>query len=121
VFDGSSELPLKVSLTPEESVIGWYRNPPPWQHDVIIFTSQAFYVASAERIERIALSDVVDYETPKSKADVTGVRVMTRDGFRFVRVAGSFGSADNQKDAYSFIMILHTLAHVNREQAVKPT
>jgi hypothetical protein len=95
-------------------VIGWYRNPPPWEHNVIVFTSRAFYVTDGENIERIALSDVVDYETPKSKADVTGVRVMTKDGFRFVRIAGNFGPEGNQKDAYSFIMILHVLAHLNR-------
>lgn len=121
VFDGSNELPLKLSLAPDESVIGWYRNPPPWEHDLIIFTSKAFYVASGERIERIALSDVVDYETPSSKADVTGVRVMTKAGSRFVRIAGSFGPQGNQKDAYSFIMILHMLAHVNRKQVTKLT
>jgi hypothetical protein len=120
VFDGWAELPAKLKLAPDESVIGWYRNPPPWEHSLIIFTSAAFYVVDGQHIERIALSDVVDYETPKSKADVTGVRVMTKDGFRFVRIAGSFGPSGNQKDAYSFIMILHTLAHVNREQAAKP-
>jgi hypothetical protein len=40
---------------------------------------------------------------------VTGVRILTKDGFRFARVAGSFGPSGNQKDAYSFIMVLRAL------------
>jgi hypothetical protein len=121
VFDGSCEPPSKLPLTANESVIGWYRNPPPWESDVIIFTSDAIYATSKRHIDRIAVNDIIDYETPKADTEVTGVRVLTKEGFRFLRVAGSFGPRGNQKDAYSLIMILQVLAHVNRGQAAKPT
>jgi hypothetical protein len=120
VFDGTVELPVKLPLGPNESVVGWYRNPAPWEHCLIIFTSEAFYLVDDERVDRIALGDIVDYETPRSKTDVTGVRMLTKDGFRFVRIAGCFGPHGNRKDAFSFIMILHTLANVNRKDATKP-
>jgi hypothetical protein len=121
VYGCAGELPARLSLAPDESVIGWYRNPSPWEHNLIIFTSAALYLVDDERVERVALEDIVDYETPKSKTDMTGVRVKTRDGFRFVRIAGSFGPNGNQKDAYSLIMILQVLAHANRERPAKPT
>ena len=104
-----SEVPVKLSLGPEETIVGWYRNPAPWQQALIIFTSEAFYVVGEEGTDRIAVADIVGYEDPQSKSEVTGVRVLTRDGFRFVRIAGSFGPAGNRKDAYSFIMVVRAL------------
>ena len=53
--------------------------------------------------------DIVGYESPKSKTNVTGVRMLTKDGFRFVRIAGYFGPNRNRKDVYSFIMLLRAL------------
>jgi hypothetical protein len=108
-FDGSTEVPAELSLAPGETIVGWYRNPVPWQHCLIVFTSEAFYVVDGERTDRIAVSDIVGYEEPKSTRDVTGVRVLTKDGFRFVRIAGSFGPSGNQKDAYSFIMVVRAV------------
>ena len=103
------EVPTKLSLAADETIVGWYRNPAPWQQNLIIFTSEAFYVVDGERTDRIAIADIVGCEDPKSKADVTGLRVLTKDGFRFVRVAGSFGPSGNQKDAYSFLMVVRAL------------
>lgn len=120
-FDGKAEPPAELLLAADETIIGWYRNPRPWEECLVIFTSEAFYVVNQGRIERLGLSEVVDYETPKSTTDVTGVRIMTKDGFRFIRIAGSFGPNGNQKDAYCFIMILHALAHANRKPTAKPT
>lgn len=103
-----SELASLVTSA-EERIVGWYRNPAPWQDALILFTSDAMYVVEAGRTYRLAVADIVGYESPKSKADVTGLRVLTRDGFRFVRVAGSFGPNGNQKDAFSFLMVVHAL------------
>lgn len=109
VFDGSEPLPLELSLAPGESVVGWYRNPAPWERNLIVFTSEALYLVDDARIDRVGIKDLVGYESPHSKAEVTGVRLLTTDGFRFVRVAGSFGPNGNQKDAYSFIMVVRAL------------
>jgi hypothetical protein len=109
VFDGTVEPPVKSSLAPNETVIGWYRNPPPWEHYVILFTSEAFYLVGGEHVERIPISDILGYEWPESKTDVAGVRVLTKDGFRFVRVSGSYGPSGQWKDAFSFIMVVSTL------------
>lgn len=102
-------LPVDLSASADETVVGWYRNPAPWQDSLIIFTSKALYVGEAGQLERIAVSEVVGYEDPTSKAEVTGVRILTKAGFRFVRIAGSFGPSGNQKDAYSLIMVLRAL------------
>ena len=117
-FDGASEPPVEVSLTHGETIVGWYRNPHPWQDNVIVFTSEAFIVVDGQRVERIPVGEIVGYESPKSKTDVTGVRVLTNDGFRFVRVAGSFGPSGSQKDAFSFIMVVRAL--IPRAPATSP-
>src|SRR5437868_5683280 len=87
VFDGTREPPVQLALASNEAIVGWYQNPPPWEHSLLVFTSEAFYVVDDERIDRIAIRDIVGYEDPGSKTDVTGVRILTKDGFRFVRVA----------------------------------
>ena len=108
-YDGSTGMPVELALGPGETIVGWYRNPEPWQGCLIVFTSEAFYVVDHGRTDRIAVADIVGYEDPKSKNDATGVRVLTKDGFRFVRIAGSFGPSGNQKDAYSFIMVVRAV------------
>jgi hypothetical protein len=50
---------------------------------------------------------------PKSKRDVTGLRVQTPDGFRFLRVAGSFGPHGNYKDTFSFLGVIRAIANWN--------
>jgi len=107
--DGKTAPPVTVELGPDEALVGWYRNPPPWENSVILFTSSALHVSDGDRIDRVAVEDIVGYQDPKSKSDVTGVRVLTKNGFRFVRIAGSFGPNGNQKDAYSFIMLVRAL------------
>ncbi len=113
-FDGSQELPVKISLTPGDAIVGWYRNPPPWERYFVVFTQEAIYVVDDERVERIAVTDIVGYESPKSKTDITGLRVLTRDGFRFVRISGSFGPGGSHKDAFSFFSVIRAIAHGNR-------
>jgi len=113
VFDGKTQLPMKLSLGPAESLIGWYRNPPPWENCLIVFTSAALYLLDGENVDRVLLSDLVGYEDPKSKTDISGVRLLTKDGFRFVRIAGCFGPNGNRKDAYSFIMVVRAVVPGN--------
>jgi hypothetical protein len=50
----------------------------------------AIYSVEGESVVRLDLSDITGYEVPPKSLDVTGVRVRTRDGFRFLRVAGTF-------------------------------
>jgi hypothetical protein len=109
VFNTTQEPPINVNVAPSEPLIGWYQNPPPWEDCVIVFTPEAFYIVNDGRVDRIAIKDIIGYESPKSKTDVTGVRILTKDGFHFVRVAGYFGPNGNQKDAYSFIMVVRAL------------
>ena len=109
VADATMETPAKLALGPGESVIGWYRNPPPWEQQVIVFTSEAFYLVDDGQVERLPITDLTGYESPKSKTDVTGIRVLTKNGFHFVRIAGCHGPNGNYKDAFSFIMVVRAL------------
>jgi hypothetical protein len=108
-YEEGAVLPVEFSLGTGETIVGWYRNPAPWQDAFVVFTSEALYIVNGGQIDRVAVADIVGYEDPKSKTDVTGVRLLTKDGFHFVRVAGSFGPGDRRKDAYSFIMVVRAL------------
>jgi hypothetical protein len=107
---GKAEAPIIPDIPLGEGLLGWYRNPEPWDACTIIFTDKAIYSVDDGQIVRIAIADIIDYEFPKSKTEVTGVRVRTRDGFRFLRAAGSFGPEGNQKDAFCLIAVLALLA-----------
>ncbi|MBK8258198.1 MAG: hypothetical protein IPK82_36715 [Polyangiaceae bacterium] len=112
---GEATPPKLPDLEPSESLIGWYQNPEPWPHSAIVFTDKALYSVEADQIERIAVTDVIDYEFPKSKSDVTGVRVRTPEGFRFLRASGSFGPHGNCKDAFSLLMVLMVLTSQHKQ------
>lgn len=112
---GVAEPPAVLGVPPEESVLGWYLNPPPWENAAILFTDKAMYAMEGEKTMRLALGDIVGYESPKSKTDVTGLRVRTRDGFRFLRVSGSFGPHGDFKDAFSLIQVIRAIARQNPE------
>jgi hypothetical protein len=114
---GEPRSPKLPGLGPGESLIGWYENPDPWAHSIIVFTDQAIHSVEGEQIVRIATTDIVGHESPQSKSDVTGVRVRTRDGFRFLRAAGSFGPHGKYKDAFSLIMVLRVLAAQQKDPA----
>lgn len=107
--DGTARAPLERAVRAGETVVGWYQNPPPWSGSIVVFTNEAIYSSDGKRVARIAIHDIRGYEDPHSKADVTGVRILTTKRSRFVRVAGSFGPNGNRKDAYSFIMVVRAL------------
>ena len=113
---GTSEAPNWSGARPEESVVGWYQNPVPWQDCWLVFTDKAIYSLDHGSVMRLSISDILDYEFPKSKSDPGGVRVRTPDGFRFLRATGSFGPDGNQKDAFSLIQVLRALAGRNLRQ-----
>lgn len=117
VFDGAQDIPFAVP--PEEKVIGWYRNPPPWEKEVVLFTWQAIWCLGDELV-RLPIAELVDYRAPESKTSLTGVHVILRNGdVHFVRVAGS-GSA-NAKDAFSFVMVVRALAAGRTSAASEPS
>lgn len=102
-------LPLGLRLRPDEVVVGWYRNPPPWEDSWVVFTTKAIIYLENERLTYLAIEDIIGYEPPESKTDVDGVRVKTRDGLQFVRVAGRGGQYGQHLDAFSFVMVLRAL------------
>ena len=108
LLGGSTEVPVRLQLDSDEVVIGWYRNPSPWEDTVIVFTSHALHLAERERVDRLPIIEMVGYESPNSKV-ATGLRVLTREGFRFVRIAGCFGPHGDRKDLFSFLMVLRAL------------
>jgi hypothetical protein len=112
----SGGLPFPVDLAESEVPIGAYSNPSPWANCGIVFTTEAIYAVEPSGTVRIGLSDIVGYEFPKSKQDVSGVRVLTADGFRFIRIAGSRGPHDRVKDAFDFIMLVGKIAGHNERQ-----
>ena len=92
VVAGDAEPPHSISTSPSERLIGWYQNPPPWENYFIFFTSEAIHLVGKACIERVPLEAIVGYESPPSKIGVTGLRLLTTDGVRFVRIAGTTGA-----------------------------
>jgi hypothetical protein len=120
--------PVLASLPSGEDLLGWYENPAPWEESFIAFTDRAIYGIERGDVVRIDLADLVGYEAPEKRLDVTGIRVRTRDGFRFLRVAGTHaareGNAEALKrvdlgdrrfsDAWSLVQVLHAVAGASR-------
>ena len=100
--------PVTVSLADGEVMIGWYKNPTPWDGSSLVFTSHAIWSAEGDTKERIAFGDIVGYESPRTKG-VSGLRVRTKDGFRFLRVAGAYGPSGKYKDFIGLMMVLRSV------------
>jgi hypothetical protein len=107
--DEGTTLPVEFAMIEGESVIGWYRNPAPWEGSMLVFTSSAIWTVEGKARERIALKDIVGYESPGTKDGVTGLRVRTSDGFRFMRAAGSYGPYGKYKDVIALMMVLRAV------------
>ena len=116
VAAASDEKAHEVSglLEEGESLVGWYTNPVPWEREVVVFSDRAMYVRTPTGTQRIAWQEITDYELPKSKTTVDGVRVRMGDRFVFVRMAGSHGPDGKFKDAFQLTMVLQLL--VNRRR-----
>jgi hypothetical protein len=109
VFDGRVPDFASAVLGPDETPVGWYQNPPPSEQSIIIFTTKRLLIIDLGSVVKIKFDEIVDYEPPKSKTSVTGVRLTTKTGPQFVRIEGAFGPYGHQRDAFSFIMLLRAL------------
>ena len=105
----NAALPASVTLDGDEALVGSYRNPAPWEETSLVFTSEAIWIVEGDKTERMALRDIVGYESPGTKSGVTGLRVRTRDGFRFIRIAGAYGPNGKYKDFIGFMMVLRAV------------
>jgi hypothetical protein len=115
--DCLDDFPAPLTLAADESLIGWYRNPEPWANCFVVFTDKSIYSVEGDNSIRIDMDDIIDYESPKSKKYVSGLRVRVRDGFRFVRIAGSFGPYGQYKDAFSFMNVVRRLVARNARES----
>jgi hypothetical protein len=112
--EGDGKRPPFALDTEDERIVGWYNNPKPWDGTYVVFTTRAIQVSEGSSWMRIAFDDVVDYVLPSSKSDATGVRVVTRDGFRFIRFAGRSGPAGVHSDAFALVGLLHAFIGATR-------
>jgi len=57
----------------------------------------------------VAWSEIRGSEPPKDKRGANGVRVVTADGFIFLRLGGAHGENGKFKDVFSFVSLLNAL------------
>jgi hypothetical protein len=102
-----------VALGESESIVGVYTNPVPWEHYRIVFTSNGFHLIDGDWVQAVKWEDIIDYEDPRKDGLLGGVRLETRQGLIFVRMAGRFGSngslVGNLLDTFSMWQILRAL------------
>ncbi len=108
--EGDTKPPAELALAPGEALIGWYRNPPPWEHSLLVFTSEGIWTVDGAGGACLAWRDITDYESPGTNEGVTGIRVRTRDGFRLMRIAGAYGPDDKYKDFIGLVEIVRAVA-----------
>ena len=102
-------VPVTLAFADGEAVIGWYRNPPPWERSLLVFTSKAIWTADDERTDRIPLAEITGFESPRTKQEVSGLSVTTRAGVRVLRCAGSYGPHGKYKDFLGLMMVLRAV------------
>jgi hypothetical protein len=95
-----------------EVVLGAYRNPSPFDGTTVVFTDRAIY-SFGEQVLRVPMDGITDYEMPRDKKAVSGVRVRTADGFFFLRVSGPSPPEGNAKDAFLLIGVLGAIINYN--------
>lgn len=88
---------------------GWYSNPPPWTPVILVFTTRAIVICEDDARIRIPFDDIVAFKMPTSVSEATGLRIRTRDGFCFVRMAGAYGPDNKFKDVFSLTRLLQVL------------
>ncbi len=104
------EPPVAVHVEPGEELVGWYQNPPPWEHEVIVFTTDAFICVDGVDVKRIAYADVVDYESPKKLPPQRSLTVHTRSGVHVVRIAGLHPV--QPQDNFCLLQLVNALAKI---------
>lgn len=100
-------LPVAVALRDGEGVAGWYRNPPPHEDEVVVFTTRAMRLWSAGQERTIELDDLRATDVDGTKTTSTGLHVMTTRGRDFIRFAGRHGEHAAKADAFRLLSIVH--------------
>jgi hypothetical protein len=104
------DLGQTAEIPADEGVIGWYRNPAPFDDCYLVFSTDALFLVNSSSTTRVAWKDILGYESPELKGTVTGVTIRTRAGALFVPIAGSHGPGGKFKDAFSLVMVLQGIA-----------
>ena len=121
------ECPVGAKISGDERLLGWYQNPEPWQNCFIAFTDKAIYNVEPREVVRLDLRNIVGIETPKKGTKMSGVRVRTPDGFRFLRIMGAHGVSGKvkasleriglggrtQNDVINLVQVLRVLVGAN--------
>jgi len=116
-FSDARGASLQIPFDAEEQLVGWYRNPSPWEESWVVFTDTAIYHGFPDRWDRIPFREVAHCEVPESKSDSTGVRLRTKDGIRFVRIAGRSGPQGRFSDAFMLVNLLRIVVRANLQRS----
>lgn len=104
------------NIPSEERVIGWYKNPEPWDDVMIGFTEHSILNVEGGRVSRILFDDILGYDTPDEKSSSTGIVLRTRNGSHYLRFAGGSGTDLRYRDTFRLIAILRTILFANESQ-----
>lgn len=100
----TSRLP---TLEEGEELVGWYQNPEPYEGSVLYFTSTSIISQEPEQTSRVRAEDIVGFDVPDSKTEALGVHLQTKEGQRFIRIAGHHGRS--YSDAFCLIPLVHAM------------
>jgi hypothetical protein len=102
-----------------ESLLGWYQNPAPHQEHVLFFTSTSIIARDPNQTTRVRAEDIVNYHAPASKTEATGVHLETKEGPRFIRIAGHHSSGSS--DAFCLVPLVHAMLGPSRREPPQRT
>lgn len=102
-----------------EEIVGWYRNPAPWEESYVVFTTAALHMNDGAHWRRIRFNDIMHYEMPESKGQSLGIRLRTHDGIAFIRFAGRSGPGGKFSDAFALIGLLRAVVLTNQRKEEK--
>ena len=86
--DGTRAIPVALSLSPQEKIIGWRTNPPPCEGAVLVFTTQALHHVDGGQRLRIPWAEITNLGTgPGSDAGVHELLVQTSTQSAVIRFA----------------------------------
>jgi hypothetical protein len=97
------------SVVANETVIGWYENPPPHESCRLFFTTKAIWVVSPASAVKILLREITSWKTDEKKRDVSGVSVKAGAQWHFVPCAGRRGPGGKFMDAFDLATMLNVV------------
>src|SRR6187549_3161171 len=106
-LEGIGEPSLIPELEEGESLVGWYQNPAPYREHLLFFTSTSILSQDPSQTTRVRAEDIVNYHDPLSKTEALGVQLETKQGPRFIRIAGHHGP--RYSDAFCLVPLLHAM------------